>query len=301
MLGFSRPKVARLLQKAKEQGIVEIRIRTPPDLDMGLELKFAERFGLAQVVLFPDQVSEEARRTQAALAAAELLTRSIQDDSVVAVGMGRNASGVADELANPPHRACTFVSAIGGSPQVGTGNNPNDICRRLAERFGGRTRSLYAPAYAETTAARKTLLEHADARDSLACARQADIALVGIGDARDKSAVVQMGCFSPREMTAMRKAGAVGDILGFFFDIDGKPITVGAGSRVVGIGASDLRAIPRVIAVTSEEGKELAILGALRTEIINVLVTSVGTARKVLDHADTETRKPARNRTARKK
>jgi DNA-binding transcriptional regulator LsrR (DeoR family) len=91
-----------------------------------------------------------------------------------------------------------------------------------------------------------------------------------------------MGCFSAAEMSTMREAGAVGDILGFFFDLEGRPAGGGIGDRVVGLGADDLRAVPRVIAVSSEEGKARSVLGALRTGVVDVLVASIGTARQVL-------------------
>jgi DNA-binding transcriptional regulator LsrR (DeoR family) len=48
------------------------------------------------------------------------------------------------------------------------------------------------------------------------------------------------------------------------------------------LGADDLRAVPRVIAVSSEEGKARSVLGALRTGVVDVLVASIGTARQVL-------------------
>jgi DNA-binding transcriptional regulator LsrR (DeoR family) len=177
------------------------------------------------------------------------------------------------------------VSAIGGSPQIGVGVNPGDACRRLAERFGGQAEVLYAPAYAETEQDRATFLEHADVRETLEHARAAGIAVVGIGDARDDSAVVQMGCFSTADMARMRTAGAVGDILGFFFNIEGVEVTGGVGARVVGLSAADLRGIPRVLAVSSEPDKTAAVLGALRTGIVDVLVTSLGSARQVLASA----------------
>jgi DNA-binding transcriptional regulator LsrR (DeoR family) len=83
-------------------------------------------------------------------------------------------------------------------------------------------------------------------------------------------------------MAQLRQAGAVGDILGSFFGIDGKPVSQGMGSRVVGLLTDDLRAIPQVIAVVTEPDKETAVLGALRTGIVDVLVTTVGIARSVL-------------------
>ncbi len=281
-LSLSRPKVGRLLQKARNDGVVDIAIRTHPALSAQLEADLAAGFGLAGAVLVADQYSQDAQRAMAARAAGDLLARSLRDGDVVAVGMGRNVGAVPDQLSRLTGRSCTFVAAMGGSPQVGTGINPNDICRRLAERFGGKAESLYAPAYAESAASREAFMRHSDVRETLARARFAQTALVGIGDARNDSAVVQMGCFSAAEMSTMREAGAVGDILGYFFDLEGRPAGGGIGDRVVGLGADDLRAVPRVIAVSSEEGKARSVLGALRTGVVDVLVASIGTGRQVL-------------------
>jgi DNA-binding transcriptional regulator LsrR (DeoR family) len=281
-LGLSRPKVGRLLEKARREGVVDIAIRTHPALSAGLEAELVARFELGAVVLVADQFSEDAQRALTARAAADLLARSLRDGDVVAVGMGRNVGTVPDQLVRPAGRACTFVAAMGGSPQVGGGINPNDICRRLAEGFRGRAESLYAPAYADSVASREAFVHHSDVRETLARARMAQTALVGIGDARNDSAVVQMGCFSAAEMSRMREAGAVGDILGFFFDVEGRAAGGGIGERVVGLSADDLRGVPRVIAVSSEEDKARSVLGALRTGIVDVLVTSIGTGRQVL-------------------
>jgi DNA-binding transcriptional regulator LsrR (DeoR family) len=273
-LGLSRPKVARLLHKARAEGIVEIAIRTHPALNMALESQLAERFSLSQAILVADQRSEEVQRTLTARAAAEFLSRTLPAEGVVAIGMGRNVGAIPEQLTSPPERSCTFVSAIGGSPQVGASVNPGDICRRLAERFHGSAQVLYAPAYAEDLASRAALLQHVDVRETLARARAAE------------TAIVRMGCFSPSDMARMRGEGAVGDILGYFFDLNGAPIADSVGNRVVGLSADDLRAIPRVIAVTSEPDKVRAVLGALRTGIVDVLVTSLRTARQVLASSD---------------
>lgn len=284
-LGFSRPKVARILRKAREAGIVQITIRTHPSLNVRLESEFAESFDLEHVILVGDQPDPDQRRHLVARAVADFLTRTLSDGSVVAVGMGRNVSAIPEQLVNTPARASTFVSAIGGSPEVGTGVNPNDIGRRLAERFHGHAESLYAPAYADSTESRLAFLRHSAVSQTLLRAASADLILVGVGDARDDSAVVQMGCFSTKEMARMRKAGAVGDILGFFFDIDGQPVADSVENRVVGLTAEDLRSGGTVLAMASESGKARAVLGALRTGIPKILVTTVGMAQEVLEAA----------------
>jgi DNA-binding transcriptional regulator LsrR (DeoR family) len=282
-LRLSRPKVGRLLDRARRVGIVEITVNVPPDLGLQLEAELVSEFGLEQVLLVNDQTDESGQRASVARAAAGFLKRQLSDGDLVAMGMGRNVGAVADFVGTPPVRTVTFVSAIGGSPLVDTGVNPNEICRRLAEAFRGSAEVLYAPAYAETPEVRDAFINHDDVRDVLERARTANVALIGIGNARDDSAVVRMGCFSVSEMRTLRERGAVGDILGSFFDADGHAVADGIGDRVVAIGRADLERIKCVVALCSERDKGEAILGALRSGMVNVLVTSLSTARTVVD------------------
>ena len=282
-LRLSRPKVGRLLDRARMTGIVEITVNVHPDIGLQIEAALVSEFGLNQVLLVNDQSDEAGQRASVARAAAGFLKRQLSDGDVVALGMGRNVGAVPDFVGTPTPRAATFVSAIGGSPLVDTGVNPNEICRRLAEAFAGTAEVLYAPAYAETPAVRDAFINHDDVRDVLERARAANVALIGIGNARDDSAVVRMGCFSVSEMRRLRDRGAVGDILGSFFDAGGRTVIDGIGDRVVAIGRADLEAIKCVVAICSERDKGDAILGALRSGMVNVLVTDLSTARTVLE------------------
>lgn len=282
-LRLSRPKVGRLLDRARANGIVEITVNVHPEIGLQVERALVSEFELDHVLLVNDQTDEASQRASVARAAAGLLRRQLSDGDVVAIGMGRNVGAVPDFIGTPAPRAATFVSAIGGSPLVDTGVNPNDISRRLADAFAGSAEVLYAPAYAETPAVRDAFINHDDVRDVLAHARSATVALIGVGNARDDSAVVKMGCFSGAEMRTLRERGAVGDILGSFFDAHGHAVVDGIGDRVVAIGRSDLEAIDCVVAISSERDKGEAVLGALRSGMVNVLVTNLATARTVLE------------------
>ncbi len=282
-IGLSRIKVVRLLKKARELGIVEIRIHTPAVLRTSLETALIRKFGLQQVLLVADQVSEENQRELTAQVAATQLDRLLQEGDRVAIGMGRNVGAVPYVLGTVTPRKCVFVTAIGGSPLVGQPINSADICRRLAERFGGTSECLYAPAYVESPELRESFLRHEEVQSVLDNARHARLALVGIGDAKNQSAVVKMGCFSEVDMARLRDAGAVGDILGYFFDREGRPIGPGMNERVISVSGDDLRSIPCVIAVVAESEKTAALLGALRAGLLNVLITTVGNARRLLE------------------
>jgi DNA-binding transcriptional regulator LsrR (DeoR family) len=284
-LRLSRPKVGRLLDRARTTGIVEITVNVHPAISLQVEAAFLSEFGLEHVLVVNDQMDETAQRASVGRAAAVFLKRQLNDGDVVALGMGRNVGTVPTFIGAPQPRVAAFVSAIGGSPLVDSDVNPNEICRRLAEAFHGTAEMLYAPAYAVTPEVRDVFMHHDAVRDGLERARTANIALIGIGNACDDSSVVRMGCFSVSEMRRLRERGAVGDILGSFFDADGRAVVDDIGDRVVAIGRADLKAVKCVIAICSERDKGDAILGALRSGMVNVLVTNLSTARTVLDLA----------------
>lgn len=285
-LGLSRPKVWRLLRQAKETGIVEITVNLPPSLAMPVETELTSRFGLSGAILVADQHDESAIRAQVGRAAAGLLDRLLPDGGTLTIGMGRNVKAVSQQANGLRPRRCTVVSGIGGSAQVGEGLNSTDIATRFADALGGKAEGIYAPAYAESENVRDAFLTHADIRRTIAHARGAGLAIVGVGDAMDDSLVVSLGCITAKDMARMRKDGAVGDILGGFFNVRGEPVAEWIENRVVGLTRGDLRKIPVVIAAVSEEAKSAAVLGALNSGLVHTLVTSVGVARRVLKLAD---------------
>jgi DNA-binding transcriptional regulator LsrR (DeoR family) len=284
-LGLSRPKVGRLLGQAKEAGIVQITVNLHPSLAIPLEAELATRFDLTQAIVIGDQPDDDALRDASGRAVIELLDRILPEGGTVAVGMGRNVRAVSRQgrIARP--RRCTVVTGIGGSAQVGDGLNSNDIATRLADALGGSGEGLYAPAYAPNKDVRDAFLGHEDVARTLEHAREADIAIVGVGDADVESLVVRYGCITPDEMTRLRENGGVGDILGSFFNSDGEPIAEWIEDRVVGLTRDDLRRIPNVIASVAEPAKASALLGALHSGLVHTLVTSMSTARRVLELA----------------
>src|ERR1051326_5771656 len=145
-LGVQRSRVVRLLKRAKDEGIVEITIHPHPTLNLSLEAEFKERFGLQEALLASDQQDEAVQRSLVAQMVAHYLTRRLQDEMTVAVGMGRNVGAIPNAVTMVAPRACRFVSALGGSPQIDALINPDEVARRLAEGFGGSSESLYAPA-----------------------------------------------------------------------------------------------------------------------------------------------------------
>ena len=286
--GLSRAKVGRLLKRAREEGVVEVTIRHHPAVHGDLEHELRRRFGLDRVLIGLDHQDVDIQRSLLAGQVFSYLERTLRDGLVMTAGMGRNVAAVADHSATPAQRDCLFVCAIGGALRAGEPLNADHICRRFAQKFGGRSETLYAPAYVERPELRDRFMGNATLRETLDKARRADIALVGIGNLSEDSNMVRMGWFAPEEIASARLAGTAGDLMGYdFFDLDGRIAANGLQGRVIGLSIDDLRHIPTVIAVASENSKPVAILGALRTGVITILATSLSNIHSVLALDDT--------------
>ncbi|MCW5283398.1 sugar-binding transcriptional regulator [Verminephrobacter eiseniae] len=291
-LGISRATVGRMIKRAQDLGIVEIRVRHHPTLTVDLERELIDHFGISRALLSVDHANPDKCRALLAGLVATWLDRNLSDGAIVAVGMGRNVSAVSEHAMSATRRAATFVCAIGGSYRGGETMNPDHICRRLAARFGGESQTLYAPAMIDDAAVRSALLENDTVRQSLDKARRADVALVGIGDMSEDSNMVRMGWFSAQEISQAKRAGTVGDMMGYdFIDIHGQPAKTPIQDRVIGLSANDLRRIPNVIAIAAESSKVTAMLGALRTGTIDTLATTASNAIAVLHLNDATTQR----------
>lgn len=290
--GLSRPKVQRLLDRARVVGVVDIRISTPPWLHVDLERELREHFGLDEVIVAPDRGEPQAQREEVARAAARYLERRLVDGSVVAVSHGRD-TGEVPRFFGPKRRIeATFVSAMGGSPLADSPTNPNEISRRLADRCGGQALGLFAPAYVESERMRDELLRQSAVAETLRVAAGASVALVGIGGTDDDCTMVRTGCFSVEEIRRLRGAGAVGDVLGNYVDVDGGLLDSPETGRLVGLGLDELHRVGTVVVVVSEAEKPFAILGALRTGVVDVLVVDEGNARFLVELARGSEKRP---------
>ena len=283
--GLSRPKVQRLLERARWTGVVDIHIETPPWLHLDLEKQLRGTFRLSEAIVSPARSDPQAQREEVARSAARYLERRLQDGTVVAVSHGRD-TGEVPRFFRPGRRLdCTFVSAMGGSPRVDVPTNPNEICRALAERSGGRAVGLYAPAYVESAEMRDRLLAQEAVAHTLGLAAKAAVALVGIGGTDDGCTMVRSGCFSLDEIARLRRWGAVGDVLGNYVDARGMVVASPDSARLIGLSLDELRRIETVVAVVSEPEKPQAILGVLRAGAVDALIVDEGNARAVLDLA----------------
>ena len=156
----------------------------------------------------------------------------------------------------------------------------------ITEKLGGEAYYLNAPYLCQSAEMAKSLLETKSVRETISVGKKTDIALLGVGTTSpDYSSFYLAGYVTRRELDDLRRAGAIGDVCGLHFDVNGQPACDDFCERLVSIRRPDLLSIPVRLGVAGGDGKAEAILGALRSKYVNVLVIDSMTARKVLELA----------------
>jgi deoxyribonucleoside regulator len=282
-LGISRPTVSRLLARAREQGIVEIRIHDPESAEAQLSEGLRERLNLEDVVVVPGlATSPELLRRRLGAAAARYLRETLTANDILGVGWGRTLINVASASTVLPD-GLRLVPLLGGMGQVSPSFQVHEITRRFAECGNIAWGALYVPAVVDELEAHRALMRSRDVRKVSAEWHALTAAIVGIGDIDLDGDVRNLfdDYLNDDSRAAMRRAGAIGDVCMRFFTVDGRPVTE-AIPGVIGIDTRTIVHTPRVIGVAGGVSKVQAIIGAARGGYIKVLITDETTARSIL-------------------
>jgi len=286
-LRLSRPAVSRLLRDAQSQGIVQITISPPRGLHMDLESKLEERFGLGvvRVVQVEPGTSPDLLRRQIGAAAAAFLARTVHPGDSIGLSWGTTLSAMVQSMAPLATENVHVVQTLGGIGPPAAEAYAAELVRRLAQSIGASPVLFPTPGVVASAEVRDALRKDPHVRAALEHLDSLDTVYVGIGALATNTVLNDGHSLAPGARAALLKGGAVCDIALRFFDAQGKPVHSALDELILGISTEQLRKVPRVVAVAGGPEKVDAILAALKTEIIDVLITDHDTAEELARRA----------------
>ncbi len=277
-LRVSRVKVTRLVATAQRAGLIRVFVEGPaPDCAV-LEDRLRERFGLTFCTVAPTAEDGPLPLRTLAAAGAHFLHRVLEQDeaATVGIGHGRTLAAMVEQLPRQPRPRARFVSLLGSLTRRAAAN-PFDVIHKLAEITGGEGYFVPAPFFADSLDDKLVLLAQKGLRDVMELAVRADLYLVGIGEVGPEAHLLTHGMITPEEFRQLARAGAVGEVLGRFFDGAGRPVAADVNERAVAVDLERLRG-KDVVAIAGGAAKPAAIAAVLRTGCINGLITDEATA-----------------------
>jgi DNA-binding transcriptional regulator LsrR (DeoR family) len=282
-LGVSRQTAQRLVSLSVSEGLIKVRLDHPIARCLELAEKLRSRFALDLAEVVPSDPGSSSTVLGVAQSAAAEIERRLRtpDPIIMAIGTGRTLKATIEQLTPmeaPQHK---IVSLTGNIAPDGSASFYNVIFN-MADAIKARSFPMPLPVIASSQEERDMLLRQPMVKETLALAARADITYIGIGDLGPEAPLYLDGFITQAELKALQKAGAIGEIVGWAFDTQGKLIEGLTNERVASAPLPS-RETSLVVALAMGQKKLPGIRAALNRRLINGLMTDELTALDLLE------------------
>lgn len=285
----SRPFISKMLQKAREKGIVEILVHDDPQQMSELEKNMELMFNLKQVLVVPTRdLNKELVTTAIGKAAAQFVQKLIKNGDRIGVSWGNTLYHMVREFPLEKKEDVNVIPLVGGTGNDRTEMHSNQIAYELSKKLGGKCKSLYAPSIVETEQLKEQIVRLPNIASVLEEGEQVDIALVGIGNPYTMSTMERFGYLSETVLEELRALDAVADINSRFINREGQIVNHPINNKVIGIGLESLKRSNQVVGLAFGLHKIESIRAALKGEYIHMLVTDEATAYQIMNETGGE-------------
>jgi DNA-binding transcriptional regulator LsrR (DeoR family) len=284
-LNIHQSTVSRVLKRAEREGIVRITVSLPPGTHTETEDALQSRYELDEAVVVDCLEDEEQIAHDLGAAAAFYLENSLRPSDVLGIS---SWSAALLAMVNAMHPSRRFkntrvIQILGGVGNPNAEVHATQVTRRLADLIGAGATLLPAPGIVGSRNARDVLMQDRFVREAVDLFPKVTLALVGIGATEPSRGLASSGnVFSPQEIKVLAGKGAVGDICLRFFNAAGREVVTELNDRVISMELDQLRAVRRVVGVAGGRRKSGAIRGALAGKLVNVLITDLASAKRLL-------------------
>jgi len=284
-IGKSRSMVSRMLNEARDLGLIEVRVKFPLKTDVELETRLCETFNLvhARVLADPPADYSTLLRRLGRLGA-YYLQDLLHDNIKIGIGWGATLHQLVKSLPSTSLKDAMVIQTMGS---VGRGDpiiDGAELARWLSQKLMAKLHFLPAPLIVANETTAQALRDDPLISNTLSLARQVDIALVGIGPVDSRlSGLYRTGYLTDADVEKFAANGVVGDLMGRLLDIHGNLSDVHINRCVIAQDLESLRQVPLAIGIAGNIMKVSAVLAALRSGCLKAIITDALTATKVLD------------------
>jgi lsr operon transcriptional repressor len=274
-LGISRMQVIKLLEIARQSGIIQFNIRQDSAKRMLVERQLIERWGLKDAFVAPSPSNDGDNNQTVALAAAMYIGDRLTENSFINIGYGDTPSRVLNKLATDSEHPISVVSLTGGVSYY--------LPNTQSSTFNAKLYLIPAPLLVSSHEMVTALQQEPSVKEVSRMVQLASMTVVGIGAINDDATIIKSGILTKNDFLYLSMKGAVGDVLSHFIDKDGNLIHTSVEERLLSTPLETLRQLDNVIGVAAGLQKVEAIRAALRGGYLDILITTEDTAVQLID------------------
>ncbi len=276
ILGISRIRVIKLLEKARQTGVIQFQVRKDSASRMALEKKLCEKYNLHDSFVVPTNPEADGVNETIAKAAAMYIGDRIDENTILNIGYGDTPSRVLNNLAMMSEKPITCISLTGGVNYY--------LPNTHSQTFNARLFLMPAPLIASSGALASAMRQEAAVTEISRMALLSGISVVGIGGMSEDATILKSGILSKNDMYYLKMQGAVGDILSHFLDEDGNLLNNDVEDRLISTPLETIKNLENVIGVAAGNAKIAAIRAVLRGAYLDVFITDENTAQQLLEN-----------------
>lgn len=282
-LNISRTTISRLLQYARQEGIVTIKINNPLAPLQQLEDELLAKYAaLKKVIIVPssDDPLEEVGK-----AGANYLEQIVQDQDIIGLGWGKTVYQVGLHLAPKDVSDVQVVQMKGSMANTNTRNYAFETVNIFAQAFNTVPQYLPVPVIFDHAQTRELVANDTHIKYIMEMGQKAEIAVFTVETVRDSALLFKLGYFTADEQKKLQ-AEAVGDVFSRFIDSKGKIINHNIDERTIGISLAKLKEKRHSILVAANVAKVPAAHGVLTAGYANTLVIDQESANDLVSFSD---------------
>ncbi|MDC2841671.1 sugar-binding transcriptional regulator [Limosilactobacillus mucosae] len=285
-LSLSRPTVSRLLQYARESGIVQIRINNPLVSTQQLADQLKAHYHLSNAIVVPSEMTASGELLElVGAAAAQYIEKVVKNDDTIGLAWGKTIHAIAQHLSPEDVHGVTVVQLKGSVANTKQKNYAFESVNAFASAFHTLPQYLPLPVIFDHQTTKELVEQDTHIKYILDLGKKADIAVFTVGTVRDSALLFHLGYFSQAEQQYLQQH-AVGDVFSRFIDQNGQIVAPQIDQRTIGIDLEHLKKIPERIMVIANPAKVQATAGALQAGYANVLVIDQGSAAELVKKLD---------------
>lgn len=282
---FSRSKVSRMITRARELGIVEIKVRRVTDRATNVEEKLKKLFSLQKAIVVTgfDGTPEDVLNTVTDYAA-YYVSQLLKGSKTVGVTRGNTITKTVRKLEKTNDCELDAVQLMGSTSDMNSAAESRELVNRISNIYSGRSHYLNTPLYVDDMHVKQALMKDRVVDETFTLMQECDIVLTGIGgfgpDANNKN---MFGYMTPKHMLELKLGGAEGSICARFFDANGAQVPCEWNRKCIAMPFELLNRGNLTVGVAAGAGKARAILGALRGGLLSTVITDIDTALCVIE------------------
>lgn len=276
IMKLSRQTVSKILNDAVKENIVEIKIHNPEITCKELEGELCDRFGVKRaIVCGVSTADEDLCLLMNVKKAAEYIYSLIENgNQKIAISWGRTVQTLISEFPDSKTYGNTVFPLFGATDQEQACFLSNELARSFADKIGAKVKYAWFPYRLDNDDDCKLFKKTSYYKKINDLWNDIDVAIVGIGNREITGTFAKIFGYSEKCVSA------VGDVSTHFFDKDGNIVELYENTLCASL--ENLKNAKETIAVACGKDKTEAIVGALRTGMIDTLITDEYTAKNVL-------------------